>query len=59
MLYLLSVIITSTSCPYLIVMMMKNQNGDVNDEPLIIYSPKGVQGPPGSRGIQGHEARVK
>lgn len=40
-------------------MMMKNQNGDVNDEPLIIYSPKGVQGPPGSRGIQGHEVRVK
>ena len=38
---------------------MMKQNGGGNDEPLIIYFLKGVQGPPGSRGIQGHEASVK
>ena len=59
MLYPLSVVITSITCPYLIVTIMKKQNGSGNYEPLIISFSKGVQGPPGSRGIQGHEASFK
>ena len=58
MVYLLSVVKTNISCPCLILMTVKNPNGAGNDEPLIMYFLKGVQGPPGIRGIQGLEVSV-